>query len=69
MTATKLKTIQTDPEIVPPIMAWNAIAALRETKDGKEVEKDQVKIKTLKVGDGTIAKELGMLYTNRMTHL
>ena len=68
MTATKQKTIQTDPEIVPPMMAWNAIAALRETKDGKEVEKDQVKIKTLKVGDGTrTAKELGMLYTNCVT--
>ena len=67
MTATKLKTIQTDPEIVPPIMAWKVDAALRETKDGKEVDKYQVKIKTLKVGDGTIAKELGMLYTNCVT--
>ena len=67
MIATKPKTIQTDPEIVPPIMAWKVEAAQRETKDGKEVEKDQVNIKTLKVGDGTIAKELGMLYTNCVT--
>ena len=62
-------TIQTDPEKVPPIMAWKAKAALREIKDGKEVEKDQVKMKTLKVGDGTIAKELGMLYTNCVTEV
>ena len=39
-------------------MAWKVKAALRKIKDGKEVEKDQVKIKTLKAGDGTIAKEL-----------
>ena len=29
-------TIQTDPEEVPPIMAWEVEAALRKMKNGKE---------------------------------
>ena len=28
-------TIQTDPEEVPPIMAWEVEAALRKVKNGK----------------------------------
>ena len=37
-------TIQTDPEEVPPIMAWEVEAALRKMKNGKEAGKDQVNI-------------------------
>ena len=33
-------TIQTDPEEVPPIMAWGVEAALRKMKNGKEAGKD-----------------------------
>ena len=50
-------TIQTDPEEVPPIMAWEVEAALRKMKNGK-AGKDQVNIETLKAGDETIAKQL-----------
>ena len=49
-------TIQTDPEEVPPIMAWEVEAALRKIKDLKEARKDQVNIETLKAGYETIAK-------------
>ena len=40
--------IQTDPEEVLPIMAREMEAALRKMKNGKEAEKDQVNIETLK---------------------
>ena len=33
-------TIQTDPEEVPPIMAWEVEAVLRKMKNGKEARKD-----------------------------
>ena len=56
-------TIQTDPEEVPPIMAWKMEAALRKMKNGKEAGKYQVNIETLKAGDETIAKQLAKLYT------
>ena len=51
-------TIQTDPEEVPQLMAWEA---LRKMKNGKEAGKDQVNIETLKAGDETIAKQLAKL--------
>ena len=60
-------TIQTDPEEVPPIMAWEVEAALRKTKNGKEAGKDQVNIETLNAGDETIAKQLAKLYTKCIT--
>ena len=60
-------TIQTDPEEVLPIMAREVEAALRKMKNGKEVEKDQVNIETLKAGDETIAKQLAKLYTKCIT--
>ena len=60
-------TIQTDPEEVPPIMAWEVEAALKKMKNGKEAGKDQVNIETLKAGDGTIAKQLAKLYTKGIT--
>ena len=62
-------TIQTDPEEVPPIMAWEVTveAALRKMKNGKEAGKDQVNIETLKAGDETIAKQLAKLYTKCIT--
>ena len=56
-------TIQTDPEEVPPIMAWEMEAALRKMKNLKEAGKDQVNIESLKAGDETIAKQLAKLYT------
>ncbi len=58
---------QTDPEEVPPIMAWKMEAALRKMKNGKESGKDQVNIETLKAGDGNIAKQLAKLYTKCIT--
>ena len=60
-------TIQTDPEDVPPIMAWEVEAALRKIKNGKEAGKDQVNIETLKAGDDTIEKQLAKLYTKCIT--
>ena len=60
-------TIQTDPEEVPPIMAWEVEAALGKMKNGKEAGKDQVDIETLKAGDETIAKQLAKLYTKCIT--
>ena len=60
-------TIQTDPEEVPPIMAWEVEAALRKMKNRKEAGKDQVNIETLKAGDETIAKQLAKLYTKCIT--
>ena len=60
-------TIQTDPEGVPPIMAWEVEAALRKMKNVKEDGKDQVNIETLKAGDETIAKHLAKLYTKCIT--
>ena len=56
-------TMQTDPEEVPQIMAWEVEAALRKMKSEKEAGKYQVKIETLKAGDETIAKQLAKLYT------
>ena len=56
-------TIQTYPKEVPPIMAWEVEAALRQMKNGKEAGKDQVNIETLQAGDETIAKQLAKLYT------
>ena len=53
-------TIQTDPEEVPRIMAWEVEAALRKMKNGKEAGKDQVNIDTLKAAE-TIAKQLAKL--------
>ena len=44
-------TIQTDPEEVPPIMAWEVEDVLRKMKIGKEAGKDHVKIETLNAGD------------------
>ena len=60
-------TIQTDPDEVPPIMAWGVEAALRKMKNGKEAGKDQVNMETLKTGDETIAKHLAKLYTKCIT--
>ena len=60
-------TIQTDPEEVPPIMAWEVEAALRKMKNVKEAGKDQVNIDTLKAGDETITKQLAKLYTKCIT--
>ena len=60
-------TIQTYPEEVPPIMAWEVEAALRKIIHGKEAGKDQVNIETLKAGDETIAKQLAKLYTKCIT--
>ena len=60
-------TIQTDPEEVPSIMAWEVEAALRKMKNGKEAGKDQVNIETLKAGDETITKQLAKLYTKCIT--
>ena len=60
-------TIQTDPEEVPPIMAWEVEVVLRKMKHGKEAGKDQVNIETLKAGDETIAKQLAKLYTKCIT--
>ena len=62
-------TIQTDPEDVPPIMAWEVEAALRKMKNWKEAGKDQVNIETLKAGDETIAKQLAKLHTKCITEL
>ena len=56
-----------DPEEVPPKMAWEVEAALRKIKNGKEAGKDQVNIETLKAGDETIAKQLAKLYTKCIT--
>ena len=55
-------TIQTDPEGVPPIMAWEVEAALRKRKNGKEARKDQENLETLNAGEETIAKQLAKLY-------
>ena len=44
-------TIQTDPEEVPQIMAWEVEAALRKMKNGKEAGKGQVNIESLKARD------------------
>ena len=60
-------TIQTDPEEVPPIMAWEVGVTLRKMKNGKEAGKDQVNIATLKAGEETIAKHLAKLYTKCIT--
>ena len=60
-------TIQTVPEEVPPIMAWEVEAALRNMKNWKEAGKDQVNTETLKAEDETIAKQLAMLYTMCIT--
>ena len=60
-------TIQTDPEEVPPIMAWEVEAALRKMTNGKEPGKDQVNIEILKAGEETIAKQLAKLYTKCIT--
>ena len=60
-------TIQTDPEEVPSIIAWEVEAALRKMKNRKEAGKDQVNIETLKAGDETIAKQLAKLYTKCIT--
>ena len=38
-------TIQTDPEEVPPIMAWEVEAALRKMKNGKEAGKIKLTLK------------------------
>ena len=56
-------TIQTDPEEVPLIMAWEVEAWLR--KMGKK--REQLNIETLKAGEETIAKQLAKLYTKCIT--
>ena len=38
-------SIQTDPEEVPPIMAWEVEAALRKMKMGKKLEKIKLTLK------------------------
>ena len=38
-------TIQTDPEEVPPIMAWEVEAAHRKMKNGKEAENIKLTLK------------------------
>ncbi len=38
-------TIQTDPEEIPPIMAWEVEATLRKMKNGKEAEKIKLTLK------------------------
>ena len=60
-------TIQTNPEEVPPIVAWEVEAALRKIKNLKEAGKDKFNIETLKTGDETIAKQLAKLYTKCIT--
>ena len=55
-------TINTEPDELPPIIAWDVDAALRKMKNGKEARKGQVNIGTLKAGDETIAKQLAKLY-------
>ena len=60
-------TMQTDPEEVPLIIAWEVEAALSKLKNGKEAGKDQVNIETLKAGDEIIAKQLAKLYTKCIT--
>ena len=60
-------TIQTYPEEVPLIMAWEVEAALRKMKNGKEAGKDQFNIETLKARDATIAKQIAKLYTKCIT--
>ena len=60
-------TIQTDPEEVSPIMAWEVETALRKMKNGKEARKDPANIEILKVGKETIAKQLAKLYTKCIT--
>ena len=60
-------TIQTDPEEVPAIMAWEMEAAMRKMKNGKEEGKYQVNIERLKAGDETIAKQPAKLYTKCVT--
>ena len=56
-------TIQTVPEEVPPITAWEVEVALRKVKNGNEAGTDQVNIETLKAGDENIEKQLAKLYT------
>ena len=60
-------TIQTYPEEVPPIMAWEVGAALRKMKNGKEAGKYQVNIETLNSGYETIAKQVAKLNTKYIT--
>ena len=60
-------TIHTDPEEVPPIMAWEVEVRWGKLKMGKTREKIKVNIETLKAGDETIAKQLAKLYTKRIT--
>ena len=62
-------TIQTDPDEVPPIMAWEGKWKPRwgKFKNGKEAWKDKVNIETLKAGNETIAKQLAKLYTKCIT--
>ena len=67
MKVTKAVTIQTYPDEVPPIMAWDVEAALRKMKNGNEAGKDQVNIETLKAVDDTIAKQLVNLFTKCIT--
>ena len=56
--------MQTYPEEVPPIIAWEVEAPLRKMKNWKEAGNlDQVNIESLKAGDETIAKQLAKLYT------
>ena len=64
-------TIQTYPEEVPPIMAWEVEAGLSKMKNVNEAGKDQVNIETLNAGDETIAKttsEAVHNVHNRTTH-
>ena len=57
-------TIQTYPEEVPLIMAWEVEAWLRKMeRSGNQ----QVNIETLKAGEETIAKQLAKLYTKCIT--
>ena len=60
-------TIQTDPEEVPPIVAWEVEAVLRKIENGKEASKDQVNIETLKCREESTSQDVRKVH-NRTTH-
>ena len=60
-------TIQTDPEEVSPIMAWEVEDGLRKMTNEKEARKDPANIEILNAGKETIEKQLAKLYTKYIT--